>query len=274
MMPEYVSPLDEDYISLGRAAALTALEHPGTDASQILDMFKRAIFSGELDPPLLNTVATRDHPGNWLHMEIEAPKCTLSQVQAALPIRPRQLYGVNSETVASVLLTTEALPGDARPWWPLFDTCAPTYQPEDALSALAAIPFRDFPQRGQQELEAILIPKPKLALWFGQQSQRMPAFLSPSTIAKGSEQSSTQPTDKADAFVAGSRPQGRPHKAAWPRVVQLVHQLRSEHPDWQKRRLAYEAWQLASREFNKSELPSVATIQRRMAGILGGGSGD
>ena len=33
------------------------------------------------------------------------------------------------------------------------------------------------------------------------------------------------------------------------------------------------AWQLARREFSEAELPSVATIQRSMVGILGGGSG-
>ena len=66
------------------------------------------------------------------------------------------------------------------------------------------------------------------------------------------------------------RSQGRPPKAAWPRVVRIVHQLRGEHPDWQKKHLAYEAWQIARTEFSESELPSVATIQRSMAEILGG----
>ena len=271
-MPDHISPLDDDYISLGRAAALIAQERPRADPSQVLDMFKRAIFSGELDPPPFGALKTREHPGNWLHMEIEAPKCELSQDQAALPIRPRKLYGVNRETIASVLLTTEALPGDARKWWPLFDIGAPAYQPEDALSALAAIPFRDFPQRGQQELEAILVPKSKLTLWLGQQGESIPAFLSPSTIARGSDQSSAQQADKADSAPARSRLQGRPHKAGWRRVVQIVHQLHGEHPDWQKKRLAFEAWRLSSREYSKSELPSVATIQRRMAWILEGGS--
>ena len=70
-----------------------------------------------------------------------------------------------------------------------------------------------------------------------------------------------------------ARPQGRPHKPAWPRVVQLVHQLHTDHPDWQKKRLAFEAWQLARREFTEAELPSVATIQRSMVEILGSGSG-
>ena len=270
-MPDHISPLDDGYISLGRAAALIAQERPCADPSRILDMFKRAIFSGELDPPQVGTVKTRDHPGNWLHMEIEAPKCELSQGQAALPIRPRKLYGANRETIASVLLTTDALPGGAQTWWAMFDLDAPVYDPERAFEALAAIPLREFPQRAHGELEAILIPVHKLALWLGQQGQRIPAFLLRSPGVKQPGPAAAKPEC---AGAPTMRSQGRPPKAAWPRVVQLVHQLHSEHPDCQKKRLAYEAWQLASREFNKSELPSVATIQRRMAEILDAGSGD
>jgi hypothetical protein len=57
---------------------------------------------------------TRNEPGKWLHMEIEVPKCALPPSQAALQVRPKQLYGVNRETIASVLLTTDALPGKAE----------------------------------------------------------------------------------------------------------------------------------------------------------------
>ena len=119
----------------------------------------------------------RSERGNWLHMEIEAPRCELSQAQAALPIRPRKLYGVNRDTIASVLLTTDALPGTAQRWWTMFDVRRPAYNRKDAFEALAAIPLREFPQRAHSELEAIVIPIHKLALWLGQQGQRIPAFL-------------------------------------------------------------------------------------------------
>ena len=116
--------------------------------------------------------------------------------------------------IASVLLTTDALPGGAQTWWAMFDNGAPVYHPENAFEALAAIPLREFPQRAHRELQAILILIPKL--------------------------------------------------------VQLVHRLRGEHPDWQKKQLAYEAWQIARAEFCDTDLPSVATIQRSMAEILAG----
>jgi len=41
-------------------------------------------------------------------------------------------------------------------------------------------------------------------------------------------------------------------------------------PDWQKKRLAFTAWNRARGEFGDSELPSVATIQRSMVEILDG----
>jgi hypothetical protein len=50
--------------------------------------------------------------------------------------------------------------------------------------------------------------------------------------------------------------------------VELVRQLASEHPEWQKKRLAFEAWSCARDEFSETELPSVATIQRSMVQIL------
>jgi hypothetical protein len=187
--------------------------------------------------------------------------------QAALQVRPKQLYGVNRETIASVLLTTDALPGDNTRWWPVFDHSAPDYKPDNAFSALAAIPYRDFPERGRRELEALLVPKAKLAAWFGERGQSVPAFLAGqvSKARRSGEQAAGPPGRDA-------RPIGRPHKPAWPRIVQLVRQLHQQHPDWQRKHLASEAWRRATGEFNESELLSVSTIQRRMAEILNDGS--
>jgi hypothetical protein len=159
----------------------------------------------------------------------------------------------------------------------MLDLGAPEYAPEDAFKALSAIPFREFPPRGQSEIEAILIPLSKLALWLGQQGQPMPSVLSRSGAAweKGdNDNRAASRQTEGDTPAAPSRSQGRPQKAAWPRVVDIARQLHREHPDWQRRKIAYEAWQLARHEFNKSELPSVATIQRRMAEILKGASLD
>ena len=90
----------------------------------------------------------------------------------------------------SVLYTSDALPGKAEQWSELIYPRGRIRSPDEAPRVLAAIPFREVPDRGRLE-----------------------------------------------------------------------------------KRLAYEAWQLACREFSEAELPSVATIQRSMVEILGGGSG-
>jgi hypothetical protein len=57
-----------------------------------------------------------------------------------------------------------------------------------------------------------------------------------------------------------------PHRAACTRACERT-------PDWQKKRLAFEAWSRAKKEFSGNDLPSVATIQRSMVEILDAGSG-
>jgi hypothetical protein len=255
-----ISPLNADYIRLGCAAVVIAREGECCTADDIMDVFKRALFLGDLDPAPNYGSTTRDDPSNWLHMEIEVPRCSLPFSQAALKVRPKQLYGVGRETVASVLLTRDALPGDRAQWEQMFDTFTPDDERDSAFSALAAIPFRDFPAHGRQELESIIAPKLRLARWFRETGISLPAFMAGNA-------------DQRSAPISpGARTIGRPHKPAWPRIVELVRQLHQEHPDWQKKQLAFEAWLRLTAEFSEEELPSVATIQRTMADILDRGS--
>lgn len=188
--------------------------------------------------------------------------------------RQRQLYGVNRSTIASVLLTTDALPGGRVEWEPLLDITTPPYTGENGFSALRSIPFRDYPERGRRELEALLIPIDKLAPWLEKRGWSLPGALA---AAVGKEQGLGEAAELRsggrEVSTSEARRAGRPQKRAWPRVVELVRQLAAEHRDWQKKELAGEAWKRASKEFSADELPSEATIQRHMADILGGGSG-
>jgi hypothetical protein len=267
-----VSPLDEGFVRLGRAAALVAREREMCTDDDVMDLFKRALFAGELDAPPFNVGERRNHPGNWLHMEIEVPGCTVPLSQAALKVRAKQLYGVNRDTVASVLLTADALPGNTANWERLFDRYAPDTKWGDAFSLLAEIPFRDFPERGRQELKALLAPVVKLAAWFGRKGWPVPAFLAKAAGTARGGDASDPVLRNPEPRAPDTRLQGRPTKPGWPHIILLVRECYREHPDWQKKRLAYEAWQLARRKFSESELPSVATIQRSMAEILKGGS--
>ena len=157
-MSESISAFDGNYVRLGQVAALVAQERPQCAFEDVMDLLKRSVFVGEFEPPSFEVGETREDPRKWLHMEIEAPRCMLPPDQAALSVRPKQVYGANRSTIASVLLTTDALPGGWVEWEPLLDTSAPPYTGENGFSALMAIPFRDFPERGRRELEALLIP--------------------------------------------------------------------------------------------------------------------
>ena len=75
-------------------------------------------------------------------------------------------------------------------------------------------------------------------------------------------------TTRVDAVK--SRPQSRPPKPSWPRIVQLARKLQRTHPEYQKKQLAFEARHHAATEFPEHELPSLATIQRSMVNILNG----
>jgi hypothetical protein len=143
---------------------------------------------------------------------------------------------------------------------------------ENGFSALGAIPFRDFPERGRRELEALLIPTK--VPWLKERGWSLSALLARVAAKRQAWDEGAGPqSSSCETSTCVARPVGRPQKRAWPRVVELVHQLAAEHPDWQKKELAGEAWQRASKEFTERELPSEATIQRHMAEILGGGSG-
>ena len=273
-MSELISAFDGNYVRLGQVAALLAQERPQCAFEDVMDLLKRSVFAGEFEPPSFEVGETREDPRNWLHMEIEAPRCMLPPDQAVLSVRPKQLYGVNRSTITSVLLTTDALPGEWVEWESLLDASVAPYTAENGFSALAAIPFRDFPERGRRELEALLIPIEKLVPWLKGRGWTLPAFLA-RVAARRLSQDEVPGTrsSSAETSTSEARPVGRPQKRAWPRVVELVRQLAAEHPDWKKRSFAEEAWKRAGKEFDESELPSVTTIERHMVDILGGGSG-
>lgn len=220
-------------VRLGRVAEVVARARDDATAEGIMDAFKRAIFLGELN-----------HDSAGLHMEIEVPRCTLPPEVAAMRVLPRALYGVNRNTVASVLMCADALPGERSDWERVL--YGPDRDEDLAYVTLARIPFREFPEIGRREFEALLGFKAKLNAWLA---------------ARRTLQTLPSP-----------EPRGRPLKRAWPRVVELVRELHHAHPDWQKKQLAFEAWALARQEFPEDALPSVGTIQRDMVAILGGGS--
>ena len=147
-MSQSISAFDCNYVRLGQVAALLAQERPQCAFEDIMDLLKRSVFAGEFEPPSFEVGESREDPRNWLHMEIEAPRCTLPPEQAALTVRPKQLYGVNRSTITSVLLTTDGLPGEWVEWETLLDVTTPPYDGEKGFEALGQFRSGIIPSAG------------------------------------------------------------------------------------------------------------------------------
>lgn len=270
-MTAYISPFDDRFLTLGRAARLAAENHPGLDSTDVMDMLARAIFAGAFDPPSVDGLdararRAREAPENWPHILIETPAPWLTLAQANLSPKPQQYFGANRLTIASVMQSAGGLPGAASQWRDLLhDLSRPEGQAE-AFAALTKTPLAHYPDAGRRFLEGVYIPREKLRRWFELRQIPLPRFLWDSANRPAS--GAARPARSRPATT--SEPRGRPQKAAWRAIAQALLTLRAEHPSMQKKALAFEAWRRAAQEFDEADLPSVATIQRKMGELLRG----
>ncbi len=291
-MLAFISPLDGDYISLKRVALLIARERPGIDAADLMDMFKHAIFSREFERkettvPSIN----RDDNRNYPLLLIEAPPPKIGFARRLPPdARPREYLASTALTVAEVLGERDALPGAAEDWAEFTTSPRGERVVDKALEALACIPYMAFPPKAQTLLGNILLSKAKLIAWMKFKGYDLPAFLAP-----------PEPTQKADVFVrpddilrktrSSQNPpmalpppnpaevpvsdpsaddlRGRPRKAAWRRIRELVRELHAADPGKKRSALASDAREKARLEFDEKDLPSANTIVRQMKTIIG-----
>jgi hypothetical protein len=138
---------------------------------------------------------------------------------------------------------------------------------DPSYDILSRTPFDHFPERGRRELEALMVRRSVLADLLRNQCQVLSLADIGGSHAQVFDVSSAN--ENHSLIVRPAHLRGRPRKTAWRRVVQLARQLAQEHPDWQRKRLAFEAWTRARDELGDGQLPSVTTIQRHMAEILG-----
>jgi hypothetical protein len=137
-MSESISAFDGNYVRLGQLAALPAQERAQCAADDVMDLFKRSLFAGKFEPPSFEVGETREDPRNWLHMEIEAPRCTL-------PARSRGPIG-SAETALRRRSAARLRACCSRPTRgrvegePLLDITTPPYTGENGFSASG--PFR------------------------------------------------------------------------------------------------------------------------------------
>lgn len=269
-MPSYISPFDDSFLKFGRAARIAAENHPGLDSADVMDMLARAIFSGAFDPSPIDVFddaarEARDAPENWLHASIETPPTQLTPAQAKLSPKPQQYFGANRMTIASVMQSLNALPGEASQWRDLLHDMARPEGQEEAFAALTKMPFAHYPRAGRRFLEDIYVPREKLRRWFTLRQIPLPPFLEEDGSQCAKLVSNLAKVKHFDSFQTA---RGRPQKAAWRNITKALLEIRTEKPNLPKKLLAYEAWKRAAAEFDESDLPSVATIQRKMSEIL------
>ncbi|MDR3528286.1 MAG: hypothetical protein P4L57_13505 [Rhizomicrobium sp.] len=294
-MLDIFSPLDGDYISFKHAALLIARERPGIEPDDIMDTLKGATFGGEFNH--LVTGVPGLSPGadaNWLHLRFLVPPPERVSPDLPLEEQPHRHYGVDAFTIADVLTDYKALPGGLNDW-PVFREWEHSNDElrAKALNALAQIPFRAYPEKGQAMLGNIILSKAKLRVWMTAKGYALPEFLNdgpdgtpepdaaslgtefPDKLSSSKSNGMSPPSGKStNGATAGARDstedmRGRPQKAAWKRIRELVRELHTASPTTKRSALASDAREKAKLEFDEKDLPSANTIVRQMKNILG-----
>ena len=267
-MPAFISPLDGNYVSLKRAALLIAQEQPGIEPDEIMEMFKHAIFAHEFEreEPAVHAVdLTEDW--NLPLLRIEAPPTGSAAPHLPPEHQPQEYFAVKGETVAEVLSEREALPGRAEEWLAFATFPRNMRTVGDALHALARIPYAAFPAKAHDILGNILLAKIKLRSWMEFKGYELPSFLK-GAAASAQRESTLKPTDMRTEDAAADASRGRPRKAGWLRVEQLIREMHAARPELSRSALAYDARLRAAAEVAEEDLPSLETIARQMKIIL------
>lgn len=266
-MPAYISPLDNAYIPLKRAARLIAGAQTGVTPDEIMELFKHAIFSGEFECKATDIPGLGSrHELNWLHATIDVPVAQLAAPHPPPESAPVKFYAVRRQTIASLLFTRDALPGGSDAWESFFDLPDEDAR-GDLYHRLAHIPYASYTRRARRTLEDVHVPTPKLKIWLIAKRYAVPEFLKEVTVPRpGRPDLKLVTSDGED--TSSEKQQGRPRKAAWPRIEEIVRELHKAEPGLLKKELAYRAYEIVAKEFDEMDLPSSGTIIRQMSNIL------
>lgn len=276
-MAEPGSLMDASCIRFDAASELIAQRDPAITRLAALDLLVRAVWNGDFEPPPLSldwpTPAqheARAHPDAWMFVPISVPRVLLTKEQAALSIRPVELYKAGRDTIINVMYCNGHLPGDAEGWHALLDWKVeePARRQAEALSALARIPVSAYSAEARDYLASLIIPRAKLQAWLDSCSANFHGLFVPAERAAPAPPAAANDTGEA---VTGNR-RGRPVLAAWPRIEAAAHQINQEHSDLPRKVLAGQLHALALSEFDEDDVPNEATILRRLGSILGDAS--
>lgn len=265
-MPTHISPLDNTYVSLKRAAQLTARDQPGVEPDEIMDLFKHALFAGEFERPETTVeAATCSEELNLPLLRIEAPYTGRARPRLALDCQPHEYFAVKVTTIAEILAERDALPGAVQSW------AAFTVFPRDPEIAydmhhtLARIPYSAFPTKARAILGEIYLTKVKLRAWMIYQGYEVPAFLRDVRPPRRRELHLLRSCTEGAASKAA---RGRPRKAAWACIEALITEMYAADRKTPHKALAFDALEKTKSEFDEKDLPALGTIERRMKSIL------
>lgn len=273
-MAEPGSLMDASCIRFDAASELIAERDPAITRLAALDLLVRAVWNGDFEPPPLSLsgptpaqLEARAHPDAWMFVPIAAPRALLTDGQAALSIRPMELFKAGRETIVSVMYSNGQLPGDAEGWHALLGWRVeePSRGQAEALSALARIPVSAYTTEARVYLASLTIPRAKLQAWLDSCSAKFHGIFVPAERVAPPPPAAANDTGEA----ATAHRRGRPVLTAWPRIEAAAHQINREHPDLPRKVLAGQLHELALGEFDEDDVPNEATILRRLGSILG-----
>jgi hypothetical protein len=268
-MAAFISPLDVNYVSLKRAALLIAREQPGIEPDDLMELFKHSVFTGEFEREEcgIKEIDPSDDR-NLPLLRIEAPP-TNHLSRLPLDAQPQEYFAVKGATVAEILSERDALPGSAADWTAFAQFPRRAGVMSETLHALAHIPYSAFPPKAHVILGDILLARRKLHAWMIFKGYDLPDFLKDITVSAAKEGGIAKSAEiRADALATDAL-RGRPRKAGWRRVEELIREMHAAHPDSPRSVLAYDAHKIAATEFDEKDLPSLETVTRQMKTILG-----
>jgi hypothetical protein len=263
-MPDFISPLDGNYISLKRAAVLIAEDRRGIEADEIMELFKHAIFTGEFEHP--ETAIPADEESNLPLLRIELPRTKRAAPSLTLDHQPQAYFGAKAATIADVLIERNALPGTAADWSVFSAGPRDENTTDDLLHVLARLPYAALPDKARDILGGIMLATPKLRAWMMFKSYELPPALKEAPPPPSSPDVKHVEPGAEPAKANANR--GRPRKAGWPRLEQLIREMRAANPATPRSVLAFDAYKIAATEFDEKDLPSLETVTRQMKNIL------
>lgn len=265
--------LTDKHVHLGRLAERLS-EELGQASLRLeiafMCLFTKALFAGELDGPAQSRFPFRKLAQvPVLPSTMQIPVFTRSMKEPATGTTiPGAFWGWQDGDrldVAFLLQQLEVLPPEAADYPKAMSN-------DQVLEILTHVPYSSFPVTAQALIDNVRIAKPKLRHWLAERGLELPSGLA---VERKSEAEETQapPKKNHDVFEGqnDNRPvRGRPSKKAWALIIKNAKRMHADDPSKMKKCVANDVYELALQEFEPGEVPSPATIQRRMKRILKG----